>query len=155
MHPKPGRHEIETFCRRYDNDRLYLAYAWGLRGLAVVCLLLFLLWPLGWARSRHWEAARTGHQIRVEEDIRFEFFGYRVGDEAYALRDHYFGGNPPAIFGRPDAARAPVVFYDPADPAAHVVHRHPSWMTLLLPVLAAGAWAGARRFRAAVSEEMP
>jgi hypothetical protein len=151
MEPKPGRHEVEEYYRRYDNDQMYLGYAWGLRGVGVVCLLLFLLWPLGWIRSRDWPKAPAADRVLVEDGMRFEFYGYEVGGEFHPLRDHYFGGNPPAVFGLPAAARAAEVFYDPAEPAEHVVSRSPSWMTLLLPVLAWFAFRGARRLKASVS----
>lgn len=142
--------ESEDYYRKFDNDSLYLALRSGLRGLAVLFILCFLLWPLGYYRSRNWKMT-TLERITVDYTSGWTemYLGYRVDGEILRFHRRYFGGSPPRILGGVlEGNRSEGVYYDPNDPSEHVRYRSPSWMTILLPFLSAlSLWSASRLTR--------
>ncbi|RRJ95495.1 hypothetical protein Ga0100231_015520 [Opitutaceae bacterium TAV4] len=149
---KPLRGEVEEYYRRYDNDTFCIFLAKALRGLGVIFIICFLMWPLGLYQSRNWPSTSTSEIRRDNGDsMYFDMFGYWVDGQAYFFRSHYFGGNPPAIFGKLGLSRPDSVYYDPAEPSTHVATKMPSWMTILLPFLAIVSFQYARKVYSAAS----
>jgi len=134
---EPLRHEVDEFYQRYDNDTLSVFMAKALRGLGVIFLLCFLLWPLGLYRSQDWLPVSVSEFNRdSENEVSLPMVGYWVDGQFYSFCTHYFGGNPPAIFGKLGLSRPTSVLYNPRDPSSHVSTKAPSWMTILLPLFA-------------------
>lgn len=153
-HPTLG--EKDSFYRQYDNDSLYIYLRKALFALSVLFLLCFILWPLGLYKSRDWPSAPLARESIQHEYGVEKLVGYRVHDVFHEVRRWYFGGNPPRLVGGPyKLKKNSAVYYNPADPSDHVVHRSPSWLTLLLPLLALGSVLYARRLKRSISENGP
>lgn len=146
------RGELDDYYRRYDNDSFCLFLSNALRGVGVVLCICFLLWPWGLYRSRDWHSAIVTEMPRDYGNGVFVMMtGYRVADGSYSFQDHYFGGNPPAAFGKLGLNRPDPVYYDPNNPGHHVATKAPSWMTILLPILACLSFYYAQKLRRATS----
>lgn len=144
---RPLQGELEHYYRSYDNDSLYVYLRRGLRGIAILLVLCFLLWPLGVYRSRAWPTANIERFTQSSSDgYTLNFDGYKVNGATYPFHSYYFGGSPPAIFGfHQPKGYGQRLYYNPKYPFEHVMHRTPSWMTLILPLGALlSLWAAKR-----------
>lgn len=148
----PLKGEIEDYYRKYDNDTLCVFFARALRGSGILFIICFIMWPLGVYQSRNWPTVRPSVIQQDNGDgTYFETFGYWVDGQAYSFRSHYFGGNPPAIFGKTGLSKPDSIYYDPEEPSTHVARKTPSWMTILLPFLSIASFLYARKVHSAAS----
>src|SRR5690606_32748492 len=103
-------------------------------------------------QSRNWPTASTSEIQRDNGDgTYFEIFGYQVDGQVYHFRSHYFGGNPPAIFGKIVLSKPDFIYYDPEEPDSHVARKAPSWMTILLPFLSIASFLYAGKVHSSAS----